>query len=207
MVSTRTSGVAVTYSDAFKRQIQRLRRRYRRIRQDLQPIIEHLAAGERPRDQIRALGHTVYKLRVRTRGPRFSSAAAMGSPTGQAALWPQVSASRGSRTLRGGFRLFGAQARHRGGRWAYRVIRFWNDEVLRDPDTVLEEIGRVLIEIPSPYPPGGRGRKRNGSPGGKGRKVKQRARALRVRSGGGYRGELFVSHSRSAAPRPRNTVA
>jgi very-short-patch-repair endonuclease len=42
----------------------------------------------------------------------------------------------------------------------YRVIRFWNDEVLRDPDAVLEEIGRVLIEIPSPYPlPEGEGGK------------------------------------------------
>ena len=42
----------------------------------------------------------------------------------------------------------------------YRVIRFWNDEVLRDPDAVLEKIRRVLIEIPSPYPlPEGEGRK------------------------------------------------
>jgi len=41
------------------RQINRLRRRYRRIRQDLQPIIEHLAAGETPGDQIQGLGHTV----------------------------------------------------------------------------------------------------------------------------------------------------
>ena len=43
----------------------------------------------------------------------------------------------------------------------YRLIRFWNDEVLQDPDMVLEQIGRVLIEIPSPYPlPEGEGRKR-----------------------------------------------
>ena len=42
----------------------------------------------------------------------------------------------------------------------YRVIRFWNDEVLRNPDAVLDEIGRVLIEIPSPYPlPEGEGGK------------------------------------------------
>jgi very-short-patch-repair endonuclease len=49
----------------------------------------------------------------------------------------------------------------------YRVIRFWNDEVLRDPDAVLEEIGRVLM-IPSPYPlPEGEGGKAGGSPGGR----------------------------------------
>ena len=46
------------------------------------------------------------------------------------------------------------------GALGYRVIRFWNDEVLRDPDAVLEEIGRVLIQIPSPYPlPEGEGGK------------------------------------------------
>jgi len=50
----------------------------------------------------------------------------------------------------------------------YRVIRFWNDEVLRELDAVLEEIGRVLIEIPSPYPlPEGEGRKAGSSPRGR----------------------------------------
>ena len=62
---TRTSGVAVSYSDAFKRQLKRLSRRYRRIRSDLQPIIDRLAAGETPGDQIQGLGYTVYKVRVR----------------------------------------------------------------------------------------------------------------------------------------------
>ena len=50
----------------------------------------------------------------------------------------------------------------------YRVIRFWNDEVLQDPDSVLDEIGRGLIQIPSPYPlPEGEGRKAEGSPRGR----------------------------------------
>ena len=40
----------------------------------------------------------------------------------------------------------------------YRVIRFWNHEVLGDPDAVLESIRAALFEIPSPPPsPGGRG--------------------------------------------------
>jgi len=40
----------------------------------------------------------------------------------------------------------------------YKVIRFWNDEILGETDTVLEEIHRCLIEVPSPQPsPGGRG--------------------------------------------------
>ena len=40
----------------------------------------------------------------------------------------------------------------------YRVIRFWNNEILEHTDAVLEQIQRVLINIPSPRPsPGGRG--------------------------------------------------
>ncbi|MGH8614101.1 MAG: endonuclease domain-containing protein [Gammaproteobacteria bacterium] len=34
----------------------------------------------------------------------------------------------------------------------YRVIRFWNHEVLGDPDAVLESIRAALFEIPSPPP-------------------------------------------------------
>ncbi|MGH8520415.1 MAG: DUF559 domain-containing protein [Gammaproteobacteria bacterium] len=40
----------------------------------------------------------------------------------------------------------------------YRVIRFWNHEVLGDPDALLQNIRAALVEIPSPPPsPGGRG--------------------------------------------------
>ena len=40
----------------------------------------------------------------------------------------------------------------------YRVIRFWNHEMLEDPDAVLESIRAALLDIPSPPPsPGGRG--------------------------------------------------
>ncbi len=43
----------------------------------------------------------------------------------------------------------------------YKVKRFWNNEILRDTDVVLEEIRRVLLEAPSPQPsPGGRGGRR-----------------------------------------------
>jgi very-short-patch-repair endonuclease len=42
----------------------------------------------------------------------------------------------------------------------FRVIRFWNHEILQDMQSVLEEIRRQLINIPSPQPsPGGRGSK------------------------------------------------
>ena len=42
----------------------------------------------------------------------------------------------------------------------YKVIRFWNHEILTDTHIVLERIYDYLIETPSPQPsPGGRGRK------------------------------------------------
>ena len=40
----------------------------------------------------------------------------------------------------------------------YRVMRFWNHEVLGELQSVLEQIRTALIEAPSPQPsPGGRG--------------------------------------------------
>ncbi len=40
----------------------------------------------------------------------------------------------------------------------YKVLRFWNHEILGDTDAVLERIRSSLIEAPSPQPsPGGRG--------------------------------------------------
>ncbi|MBK1720510.1 type II toxin-antitoxin system RelE/ParE family toxin [Thiocystis violacea] len=57
--------MVVSYSEAFKRQIKRLSRRYRRIRDDLQPIIDQLAAGQTPGDRIQGVGDMLYKVRVR----------------------------------------------------------------------------------------------------------------------------------------------
>ncbi len=62
---TRTSAVAVSYSEAFKRQLKRLSRRYRHIRSDVQPIVHQLEAGEAPGEQIQGLGYTVFKVRAR----------------------------------------------------------------------------------------------------------------------------------------------
>ena len=42
----------VEYSNAFKRQLKRLSRRYRHIKQDVKPIIDELADGNTPGDQI-----------------------------------------------------------------------------------------------------------------------------------------------------------
>ncbi|MEJ1408634.1 MAG: endonuclease domain-containing protein [Candidatus Sedimenticola sp. (ex Thyasira tokunagai)] len=40
----------------------------------------------------------------------------------------------------------------------YRVMRFWNHEILGELHSVLEQIESALLELPSPQPsPGGRG--------------------------------------------------
>ena len=66
MASTRIEpAVTVRYSDAFKRQLKRLSRRYRRIRGDVQPLLERLSVGETLGDRIQAPGHVLYKVRVR----------------------------------------------------------------------------------------------------------------------------------------------
>lgn len=57
--------MAVSYSDAFKCQLKRLSRRYRRIRDDIQPIIDRLETGETPGERIAGVGHILYKVRVR----------------------------------------------------------------------------------------------------------------------------------------------
>ncbi|MCP4768102.1 MAG: addiction module antitoxin [Gammaproteobacteria bacterium] len=55
----------VEYSDAFKKQLKRLSRRYRKIRQDVQPIIDALLGNETPGDQITGTDYTLYKVRAK----------------------------------------------------------------------------------------------------------------------------------------------
>ena len=57
--------MAVRYTDAFKRQLERLSRRYRRIRADVQPVIDRLAADETPGDRIPGVALLLYKVRVK----------------------------------------------------------------------------------------------------------------------------------------------
>jgi hypothetical protein len=57
--------VQVTTTSEFDTAILQLSKRYRRIRIDLQPIIEQLEAGAFPGDQIPNIGYTVFKVRVK----------------------------------------------------------------------------------------------------------------------------------------------
>lgn len=49
----------------FNRNLRKLAKKYRSIRNDLQPIIEQLEQGELLGDQIPGVGYAVFKLRVR----------------------------------------------------------------------------------------------------------------------------------------------
>lgn len=62
--------VRLLYSDAFKRQLRDLAKRYRHIRADLQPVLDQLQAGDTPGDQVRGIGHVLYKVRVPNRDAR-----------------------------------------------------------------------------------------------------------------------------------------
>lgn len=59
--------VQVRFSPVFLKDIKRLRKRYPHLQQDVQPLIDQLAAGETPGDQIQAIGYTVYKVRLPNR--------------------------------------------------------------------------------------------------------------------------------------------
>ncbi len=60
-------GVAVRFSVPFLRRLKDLQKRYRRIEQDIQPIIESIETGDFPGDQIAGTGFSVFKVRAKNR--------------------------------------------------------------------------------------------------------------------------------------------
>lgn len=57
--------VKVEVSPTFKRNIKTLGKKYRSIRQDIEPVIKQLQNGELPGDKIPSIGYSVFKLRVK----------------------------------------------------------------------------------------------------------------------------------------------
>lgn len=60
----------VEVAPTFERDLKRLARRYRRIRQDLEPLIDRLAAGDTPGDRVAGVAAIVYKVRIANRDAR-----------------------------------------------------------------------------------------------------------------------------------------
>jgi len=61
------SFIQVEASPTFNRNLRSLAKKYRSIRNDIQPVIEQLERGELPEEQISGIGYEVFKLRVRNR--------------------------------------------------------------------------------------------------------------------------------------------
>lgn len=59
------SFIKVEASITFNRNLRSLAKKYRNIRNDIQPVIEQLEQGELLGDQISGIGYEVFKLRVR----------------------------------------------------------------------------------------------------------------------------------------------
>ena len=55
----------VSFTDVFKRHVNKLSRRYRSIKQDLEPVIETLQTGTLVGDRVTGLDDVVYKVRVK----------------------------------------------------------------------------------------------------------------------------------------------
>jgi addiction module RelE/StbE family toxin len=65
LMTSETSTVLVNFTDDFQRRLRNLFKKYRKIRADIQPVIEQLQAGNFVGDQITGTGYTVFKVRVR----------------------------------------------------------------------------------------------------------------------------------------------
>ncbi|WP_072620304.1 type II toxin-antitoxin system RelE family toxin [Spirulina major] len=64
-MSINPNPINIDLSSRFKKDLKTLAKRYRSIRQDLQPLIAELQAGDTPGDQIQGLQHTVFKVRLK----------------------------------------------------------------------------------------------------------------------------------------------
>ena len=60
----------VFFTNEFQKQIKRLGKRFRSIRDDVEPIITQLAAGQTLGDRLQGIGHPVFKVRVPNRDAR-----------------------------------------------------------------------------------------------------------------------------------------
>jgi mRNA-degrading endonuclease RelE of RelBE toxin-antitoxin system len=57
--------VEVRFTPEFKRNIRQLAKKYRRVKSDVQPLLDELGQGQTPGDQIPGIQYEVFKVRVR----------------------------------------------------------------------------------------------------------------------------------------------
>ena len=57
--------IQIDLTPRFQKDLRTLAKRYRRIRSDLQPLIDQLQAGELPGDQVSGMKLTIFKVRLK----------------------------------------------------------------------------------------------------------------------------------------------
>ncbi len=57
--------IQIELTPRFQRDLRTLGKRYRNIRNDIQPVIEQLQAGELPGDRIPGMDHEIFKVRIK----------------------------------------------------------------------------------------------------------------------------------------------
>jgi mRNA-degrading endonuclease RelE of RelBE toxin-antitoxin system len=75
----------VFFTSEFKRNLRQLAKKYRRIKTDIQPLLDDLEAGKTPGDKIPGLAVVIYKVRVR------NSDSAKGKSGGYRIIYQQAS--------------------------------------------------------------------------------------------------------------------
>jgi mRNA-degrading endonuclease RelE of RelBE toxin-antitoxin system len=65
MSSDAAAPIQVAFTTEFKRNLRQLAKKYRRIKLDLQPILDQLAAGSKPGDQVPQVRYEVFKVRAK----------------------------------------------------------------------------------------------------------------------------------------------
>lgn len=70
MRSDEKSSAAIRYTPEFKRNLRALSKKYRHIRQDIQPVIDDLRQNKIIGDQVPGIGYTIFKVRVRNTDAR-----------------------------------------------------------------------------------------------------------------------------------------
>ncbi|TAG87125.1 MAG: type II toxin-antitoxin system RelE/ParE family toxin [Oscillatoriales cyanobacterium] len=57
--------IAIELTPRFQRDLRTLAKRYRNIRNDIQPVIEQLQAGELPGSRIPGMEYEIFKVRIK----------------------------------------------------------------------------------------------------------------------------------------------
>lgn len=64
-MSNNVSDISIYLTSRFKKDLSKLAKRYRSIRQDLTPLINQIIAGETPGDLISGVKYQVFKVRLK----------------------------------------------------------------------------------------------------------------------------------------------